>query len=362
MKIIENNNLQNPDRLTVGQKLLILNPTRTYTVRGSDTLPRIADRFGIKESELYAKNPYLNGEDKLYSGQLLAIKYDTPKNGTAYANGYYYNGTSAERLKMVLPYLTYLTVSAGKRDGDGIKEVFNADEVIKIANENKKPTLLRIYDNGTEFNETYMESIAQHAKKKGYSGITLAPYNATKNSKVELADFLIMLKKRLMEDDLLLFLELDGNGDADIPDICDGYVLLYEKCCLDSIPSFAEGEEAMLREYSESDGAIKTYLELPSLAYMDDEEITIDDAERLAHTSGKEILYDEDKKICYFNYNRYKAGKASSVRVAYESPENIKAKLDLIGKLGLMGISFDIMRIPTEYLMMFEASFNHPQL
>ena len=47
-------------------------------------------------------------------------------------------------------------------------------------------------------------------------------------------------------------------------------------------------------------------------------------------------------------------------RVAFESLENIKAKLDLIYELGLMGISFDIMRVPTEYLMTFHSLFALP--
>ena len=61
MKIIENNDLENPDRLSVGQELLILNPTRTYTVRGADTLDKIKDRFKVEKEKLHAYNPYLSG-------------------------------------------------------------------------------------------------------------------------------------------------------------------------------------------------------------------------------------------------------------------------------------------------------------
>ena len=47
MTFVENNGLVNPDRISVGQKLLILTPTRTYTVRGGDTLEKISRRFGV---------------------------------------------------------------------------------------------------------------------------------------------------------------------------------------------------------------------------------------------------------------------------------------------------------------------------
>ena len=106
MKIIENNELESPDRLSVGQKVLILNPTRTYTVRGSDSLLKISDRFGVKYDKLLANNPYLYGQDKLYPGQILAIKYDTPRFGLACANGYCYKDITKDRLSLALPYIT----------------------------------------------------------------------------------------------------------------------------------------------------------------------------------------------------------------------------------------------------------------
>ena len=66
--------------------------------------------------------------------------------------------------------------------------------------------------------------------------------------------------------------------------------------------------------------------------------------------------------ISSFEYHKYFGGKRETVRVAYESPENIKAKLDLIRELGLMGISFDIASVPIEYLLMFDELYNIPDL
>ena len=135
---------------------------------------------------------------------------------------------------------------------------------------------------------------------------------------------------------------------------------MYEKSCLDDIPSFDMGERRIMTDFAEKSEASKAYIDIPSFAYMGDEELTKSDAERLAYSAGREILYDEDKGINYFHYNKYRAGKRETVRVAYESLENIKAKLELAGELGFMGISFDIMRVPVEYLMMFETMFQRP--
>ena len=144
MKIIENNELENPDRLSVGQKLLILTPTRTYTVRGSDELSKIAERFGVKYDTLLSLNPYLYGKDKIYPGQILSIKHDTPKYGLACANGYCFNGATAERLSLTLPYLTYLTLGSGKRSGNDVEIMFDDTKFLNTAKENGKRTLLRI--------------------------------------------------------------------------------------------------------------------------------------------------------------------------------------------------------------------------
>lgn len=358
MKIIENNELENPDSLSVGQKLLIVTPTRTYTVRGADTAMRICDRFGIKKRDLYLKNPYLCGKDNLYRGQLLTIKEDSPSYGVAATNGYYFPGTSEDRLSLCLPYLTYITVALGWREDGEIKFALDDTEVLKRAVESDKIPLMRIYDKDLSFDEKYADELILLSKAHGYKGITLAPYRAMREGCGDFVRFLPLLKEKLKEYGMLLFLEVDGNGESDIPDICDGYALTYEKCMLDDIPSFADGEDRAIRGIAGAVEPSRIYIEIPSYAYMGDEEITKSEAERLASASRREILYDEEKKICHFDYNKYLGGRREAVKVRYESPENVKAKLDLIGELGLMGICFDIMRIPVEYLVMFESLFS----
>ena len=357
MKIIENNELENPDSLSVGQKLVIVTPTRTYTVRGSDNVMRICDRFDIKKRDLYLKNPYLCGKDNLYRGQLLTIKEDTAPYGIAAANGYYFPKTSEERLSLCLPYLTYITVALGLREGGEIKFALDDTDVVKRAQEGGKIPLMRIYDKDLDFDEKYADELILLSKTHGYKGITLAPYRAMRENREGLGAFLFRLKEKLKEYGMLLFLEADGNGDLNIPDLCDGYAITYEKCMLPDIPSFAEGEERVMRTIASVAEPSRVYIEIPSYAYMGDEEITKSEAERLASSSRREILYDDEKKICHFDYNKYIGGKRESVRVRYESPENVKSKFDLIGELGLMGICFDIMRIPVEYLVMFESLF-----
>ncbi len=362
MKIIENNELENPDRLVVGQKLLILTPTRTYNVRGSDTLERISDRFEVKRKSLLAKNPYLSGTDKIYPGQLLSIKYDSPSYGLACANGYCYRGVTRDRLSLTAPYLTYLTVGAGVRDGNEIRLTFDDTEPLSFAKENGITPLFRVYDDSLDFSDKYIDNLLLMAKAHGYGGVTSASYAAAKKEPRGYEDFLRRLKNGLSEYDMSLFLEVDGNSEMDVPDLADGCVIMYEKTPLEDIPSFDMGERRMMTDFAEKNSSWGAYMDIATLGYMGDEEIRKSDFERLAHSSGKEILYDEERGICHFEYNKYRNGKKESVRVVFEALENIKAKLALVGELGFMGISFDVMNVPVEYLMMFETMFSRPEL
>ena len=353
MKIIENNELENPDRLAVGKELLILNPTRTYNVRGSDTLRRIADRFGIKYSSLLTQNPSLAGTDKIYPGQILTIKHDAPSYGMAAINGYYYGHTKKDRAAYVIPYLTYLTVSIGKRTAkDEIKLLFDDTEILDMAKRSDKKTFMRVYDIYEDFSDSYADSLMLIAKTHGYDGIVLAAYKAAKTEPEKYSEFLLKLKRKLMECDLLLFTELDGNRGDIIKDCADGYIIMH-----DGTTDGARLEDYSKR-FSDCMEASKGYMEIPTSAYVGDEAITISEAEGLAYKNGCEIKRDNDSGKCFFDINKYKFGNKETKRVEYESLENIKARLALAGELGFMGFHFDIMNIPTEYLMLLEVMFS----
>ena len=360
-KIIENNELKNPDALPVGKMLLIVTPTRTYTVRGRDDLDSIAERFSTTKETLRAYNPYLCGKDGIYPGQILSIKHDAKRYGVAMANGYVYKSTPEERISLAMPYVTHLTLSSAKRCGSDITRLFDDRAAKEMAKREGKIVLLRVYDEGADFPEEYGERLISEAVNGGYDGITLAAYNATKNDTAALEEFLIRLKRSAMENNLLIFTEIDGNEKARLRDATDGTILFYEKAHLENAPGFDDGEGRFMTNYAEENEAYKAYIDISSSAYMGDEEITKEEAERIAYAARKEIQNDEKALLSSFSYTRYVGANKEEVRVAYESMENIKAKLELVSLLGFMGISFDIGRIPVEYLMMFEVMFNHPK-
>jgi LysM repeat protein len=360
-KIIENNGLVNPDKISVGQKLLILTPTRTYTVRGGDTLKSIAGRFGVKERSILRANPYLSGIDATYPEEVLAIRYDTPIHGAAVLNGYYYDGCSRDRLMLALAHCNLITVSAYRAARGGRLEcVFDDGEVIRTVRDGGRAAIMRVYD-AREYGELiehegdYRANIVKIAKDKGYAGVALGAYRAAKNPLIK--NFLFDLKRDLISAGLHLFYEYDGEVCEDGCDIADGCVLIYEKCALDEIPSFEDGERKFYTEFAERQDSSKAFLDLSPFAYAKDRCITKAEAESIAYKMKSRINYDPEKMICSFDYTSFGRGERGRTTVRYEAMENIKAKLDLAGELGFMGISFDIMRVPIEHLMMISTSF-----
>ena len=355
-KIIENNGIKNPDRLSVGKKLLILTPTKSYTVRGGDTLEKIARRFGVTSRDLKRRNPYLSEKRGTYAEQVIAIKYDTPPHSCTILNGYYYRDTPKERLNLALAVADLITVSAYTVKDGRLKRFFNDHPVTEAIKSAGRSAIMRIYaPERTEVIEkggqALEEDIIESAKNGGYSGICLSAWELLRDYRGR--DLISHLKRRANDEGLTLTVECDG-PIPDISSLSDRCVLEYEKCILDAIPSFDDGERKFYTEYAEKCEPSCTFIDIPSLGYIGNEAAGLDEIDAVAYRYGKEVLYDEDKKICYFDL--IERGREKK-RAVMESPENIIAKLGLLSSLGFMGMTFDIMRIPVAYLMIATNTF-----
>lgn len=134
-RIITQNGLSNPAKLTPGQALVIQYPKQLYTVQRGDTLGDIAVRFGTTVNTLWQNNPQLNGNDRLYPGQGLIISYTQDKIGKLAVNGYAYPNINRQVLRKTLPYLTYLSVFSYGFQPDGSLISQNDREIIATAKE-----------------------------------------------------------------------------------------------------------------------------------------------------------------------------------------------------------------------------------
>ncbi|WP_322200532.1 LysM peptidoglycan-binding domain-containing protein [Acutalibacter intestini] len=109
-RVIMDNGLADPNRLAVGQCLLLLSPALTYTVQPGDSLSSIAAHFGVTPMTLLQNNPRLALSPRPTVGQELVIHFTAGKRRQVAVNGYAYDSINQQVLRRALPFLTYLTI------------------------------------------------------------------------------------------------------------------------------------------------------------------------------------------------------------------------------------------------------------
>ena len=356
IKIAEDNELEIRGRLPRGREVLILTPSRTYNAKASDTLDRIAERFKVSKETLLRLNPELRGREKLYSGQMLTVRESTPSYGMIGTNGYLYTGVSRDRLIAIMPYLGYVTVcSAIYRDGR-VHSLFPVEDTVNFIKSYGRAPLLRVYL--TELPSMkdeidFANSISILAASGGFFGVTLSSLNTMSNDKERLDSLVFAVRRRLMESDLLLFVEGDLDRETSYIEYADAGVLTYDKIQKDTPPSFDGGERKALVDFAYSGESSRAFVEIPSFAYSSGKYIEKREAKRICDRKHADIVYDEVTMLENISFGRHKRRE-----MVCESLENTKAKLELISELGYMGISFDINRTPVAHLMAYSALFS----
>ena len=356
IKIAENNDIDLRAKLPVGRELIITIPSRTYNVKSTDTLDTIAKRFNTDKNSLLRLNPELMGREKLYCGQLLTIKDSAPRRGTVSVNGYLYSGTPKERLISLLPHLSFVTVSSAIYKDSKVHSLFGSDDTVTLIRHHGKTPILRIYLNdlppaGCE--KDFASSISILAASGRFDGIALSSLNSLNNSKERLDSLVFTVRKTLLENDMLLFVEGDAEKNTSYIDYADAGILTYDKLHKESIPCFNDGERKVFENFANTAESSRAFMEISSFAYSSGKYIEKQEAMRITDKKRGEIQADDERLLQRAIY-----GKGKKKEIVYESLENTKAKLELVGELGFMGVSFDIGRVCIPDLMAVAATFD----
>lgn len=339
----------------IGEEILILTPTRTYVLKKNDTIERLCLRFRTRKSDILSQNPWII-KDGLIPGRSVVLKYDDKTHGTSAANGYFYSGCDIGKLKMSIPYLTYVTVGCSVSDKDGVYQIFDDGEIMSIINAENKIPLLRIYDaykgrkyDDKSLNTKYINNMIQLAKTRGYMGIVLSCAGDVNSE--SFCEFVVEFKKSLLGCDLILLIEMDEKSSYALSDFTDGCVLSYQKDFEEESIDFDNGERKVYSDFACFGECAKTFIEIPALARGEDNiYMSKDEAIELARENRAEISTDPISKISYFDDKTHG-------RISFASLENIKAVLNLIEEYGYMGIAFDIDKTPLSHLLMYNACF-----
>ena len=408
-RIITDNDLEDPERLVVGQTLVLLFPTETYTVRGGDTLSSIAASFGVTPNTLWRNNPALGGGTLLIPGQTLNIAYETPPLGTVRTNGYVYPNIDRSVLRRTLPYLSYLSIfTYGIRtNGTLIPPPGGDSELIETARTYGTVPLMMLTsltESGVFSNElvaqilgdealsdTVIDNAIRTMEEKGYGGIDVDFEYIDAAYAEAYPSFLSRMREKVGARGVL-FASLAPKNSADQPG------LLYEGHDYGAIGSAVDDVLLMTYEWGYTYGpplpvapigpvrrvidyAVteiprdKIFLGIPNYGYdwklpyirgeSKAQSLSNVGAVRLAAERRAEIRYDAQAQSPNFHYFRYSddADEAEEHIVWFEDARSAEAKLRLLNEYSLAGLSvWNIMKFFPQFWLVLNALYSIERL
>ena len=397
-RLMSDNGIRPSEALVVGQALLILYPSRVYTVRRGDTVSSVAAAAGITPIELLQNNPYLADTSGLQVGETLVISYAYPKRREVYITGYAYPFINRSVLLRALPFLTYLTIFSYGFTLDGELIGIDDTELISLAYQfGTAPVMLlsSITETGnfsTEkasalFNDLALQNkvlgnIVLTMQEKGYVGLdidfefvaaadreafvgfvenavaTLSPYGFFVNTD--------LAPKTSGEQAGLLY---EAHDYVALGRASDTLFLMTYEWGYTYGPPMAVAPINRVREVVEYAASVipnyKLTLGIPNYGYdwrlpfvkgsTAARSIGNEEAVAIASHFGAEILFDEPSKAPYFYYTE----DGASHVVWFEDVRSILAKFNLMDEFALRGAGYwNIMRPFAQNYMLLGAMYD----
>lgn len=207
-EIVQENKLSNPENIYPGLQLNI--PPIRYTVKPGESLSQVAQRYGVSLESLIDANG-IQDSSLIYPGTVLII----PRKKTPiYVNGYIYdftaNGVSVVRDEGT--YLTYLAPFAYRIKEDGTLEPIDDSALINAAYAKNVVPMMAITNftstelghnlahvvlSTPEVRDKLITNIINTMKVKGYQGVNIDFENVLPTDKENYNRFLVLTVQRL---------------------------------------------------------------------------------------------------------------------------------------------------------------------
>ncbi len=377
--IIIANGLTNPDKLIVGQALVILYPEKEHIVKQGETLYSIAKKYNTSVRQLWRNNPSLGGSALIRPGQRLIISYYGESIREVSTNGYAYPYINTSTLEKTLPYLSSIIPFTYGFTYEG--ELVDIDDTAIIRNARERGTspvmmLSTLTDEGgfsnelasaalnnQDIQEKLINNVLAKLKEKGYDALEVDFEYVFPEDKEEYVAFIENLVKKLNPLGYQVSVALAPKTSSAQKG------LLYESHDYAALGNAANAAFLMTYEWGYRlsapmavapinkvrqvlDYAVKEiprekiYLGIPNYGYdwtlpwvkgTAAKSIANEQAIELARDRGAEILFDKISMAPYFYYTD-DAGTAHVVW--FEDARSIDAKARLVEEYGLKGMSF----------------------
>ena len=375
-RLIQSNDIVNPQRLVVGQSILIVYPKQIHTVQEGDSLASIAEEYGITVKELLRYNPQLLSREFIYPGEEIVISYMDDRVGRIATNGYAYPYIDKSILQKNLLYLTYLSVFNYTITEEGLLDEIDDTEIIDLAKSyqvapimvisNTSPEgtinreLLHNILNSPEKSTQLIDNILSVLQQKGYYGLNLETSYIRDIDWDLYFDLLNEIKDKLHQEGLKLYVTVSPNTFEQAPagenlltlftalsEISDGIIVLsYSRGYTSEIPFESTSVyllEILLEFTLQNIPPEKILFGITSIGYIwrlpniigESRAVAISNtnAIQLAADTGTEIYYNPYNLSSYFYFK-----DVDLFLVYFHDVRGVNASLEIMSQYGLRGI------------------------
>lgn len=377
-RLLQDNQLENPAQLVVGQTIVVQYPEVTHTVKAGDSLYSIAQMHSTTAAQLLRNNPNLQGRDLIYPGQTIVVTYKGQPRGWLTVNAYAYPFIDRSLLRATLPYLSQLTPFTYRFDEEDlvplqdktlvsaalqsrvapIFHLSNLDEQEQFSGE-LAHELLEDYEDQREL----IEEILKVIDREGYRGIDIDFEFLRGEDAGAYPQFLARLRQALISRGLPLTAALAPKASANQPgrlyegidyhriarSVDFALLMAYDwghqsgpPMAVAPLPQVRQAVEYALTEFYPN----QLYLGIPNYGYdwtlpyregSRARSLSNVEAVRLAWDRRAAIRYDEQAQAPWF---RYVDDQGREHEVWFEDARSIQAKLNLALDYGLYGVGY----------------------
>lgn len=376
--IVVANGLENPDKIIIGQNLLIpINRDNEYKVKAGDTMYKIALRYSIPLQTLINANPQLTNPNRINIGDIINIP-DTRKE--IEVNGYAIANINTNTLNNTLPYLTYFSIFSYQVDRDGKLSNLYEESLIDSALKNNVAPLMVITNigesggfnseitsrilNNVEIQNTLINDIISILTVKKYYGVNIDFEYIYPEDRDKYSQFLSNLNTQMKAINPKYILTVavapkyrdeqsgilyEAHDYRAIGEIADRVIIMtYEWGYMYGEPMAVSPKNemsAVLKYAITRIPAEKILMGLPNYAYdwtlpfvegSSAEAISNTRATQRAIEMGAEIKFNEKTQTPYY---MYRDGDNREHIVWFDDAKSLLSKLELVDTYNLAGIS-----------------------
>lgn len=377
--IVYANQLSNPDRLAIGQALIIPVDYFEYIVKRGDTLYQIAGRYNTTISRILEENPSITNPSNIFIGQSIRVPTNNNILRSINVNGYAFPNIRQDTLEDALPNLTFLSLFSYQIREDGSLVSINDQSLVNTAwNNNVRPLMVitNIGESGgfnsdlastilynEEAQNTLITNVLEIMNENNYAGLNVDFEYVYPSDREAYNNFLRLVKSRIEPIGYILTTavapKISANQQGllyeahDYPvhgEVADYVIIMTYEWGYTYGPPLSVAPinevERVLRYAVSVIPSRKILMGMPNYGYdwtlpyrQGSRAVAISNlqAVNLAINNGATIQFDERTQAPFFNYTDQNGARHV---VWFDDARSLTARLKLVEKYNLGGVSY----------------------